>query len=101
MFKSSLKIAWRNLLKDRQFTFLTLFGLATGLACILLIYLWVNDELHVDKFNEKDSQLYQVMKNSTGPTSIETTQNTPGLLASTLATEMPEVQYATAVIPPP
>jgi len=39
MFKNNLKIAWRNLIKDRQFTFLNLIGLSTGLACVVLIYL--------------------------------------------------------------
>ncbi|HEV9035846.1 MAG TPA: ABC transporter permease [Puia sp.] len=100
MFKNSLKLAWRNLLKDRLFTLLNLVGLATGLACTLLIYLWVNDELHMDRFNSDDSRLYQVMKNSPTPTGIETVPNTPGLLASTLARQMPDVEYAVAVIPP-
>ena len=45
MFKIHLKIAWRNLLKDRQFTLLNVLGLSAGLACALLIFLWVNDEL--------------------------------------------------------
>lgn len=46
MLKNYFKIAWRNLLKDSQATFLNLIGLATGLAYVLLIFLWVNDELH-------------------------------------------------------
>src|SRR5882762_10413631 len=99
MFKNNLKIAWRNFLKDRQFTFLNLMGLSTGLACVLIIYLWVNDELHVDRFNEKDEQLFQVMRNTPGANGIETGEQTPGLLADALAKEMPEVEYATAVIP--
>jgi putative ABC transport system permease protein len=36
MIKNYFKIAWRNLIKDRQFTFLNLIGLATSLACVLL-----------------------------------------------------------------
>ncbi|MEP7108292.1 MAG: ABC transporter permease [Ferruginibacter sp.] len=97
MFKHYFKIAWRNLLRDRQFTFLNLMGLSIGLACSILIYLWANDELHVDKFNEKDSQLYQVMH--TNASGIETIENTPGLLAKALADEIPEVEYAASVIP--
>ena len=60
MFKSYIKIAWRNLIKDRQFTFLNLVGLSTGLACALLIWLWITDELNMDKFNAKDQQLAPV-----------------------------------------
>jgi len=63
MLTNYFRIAWRNLRKDRQFTLLNLLGLSTGLACSLLLYLWIADELTVDKFNEKDSQLYQVMVN--------------------------------------
>jgi len=99
MLKNYFKIAWRNLLKDRQFTLLNLIGLSTGLACALLIWLWVTDERNVDKFNEKDSQLYQVMQNIRHENNIETMTYTSGLLAKALATEMPEVEYATTVVP--
>ena len=99
MIKNYFKIAWRNLVKDRQFTFLNLIGLSTGLACTMLIYLWVNDELHVNKFNEKDSRLYQVMPVETTSGNNETLENTPGLLAEALSKEMPEVEYAASVIP--
>jgi putative ABC transport system permease protein len=59
MIKSYFKFAWRNIVKDRQFTVLNLIGLSTGLACSLLIYLWVNDELNVDRFHEKDGRIYR------------------------------------------
>ena len=65
MIKNYFKTAWRNLVKDKQFSFLNLVGLSTGLACSLLIYLWVTDELSIDKFNKKDSRLYQVLKKRT------------------------------------
>jgi putative ABC transport system permease protein len=98
MLKNSFKLAWRNLVKDRQFTLLNLIGLSTGLACALLIYLWVYDELSIDKFNEKDGRLYEAMKtspNSDGTIGMyETTQ---GLLARSLATDMPEIEYAVSV----
>ena len=98
MIKNNIKLAWRNLVKDRQFSILNLLGLSTGLACTLLIYLWVNDELHVDKFNANDSQLYQVLKNgSNGDGTISTDETTQGLLAKTMAAQLPEVKYAVAI----
>ena len=98
MFKNNLKIAWRNLVKDRQFTFLNLLGLSTGLVCTLLIYLWVNDELHVDKYNEKDGQLYQLFKNvPNSDGTIFTSENTQGLLAKSMAADLPEIAYAVSV----
>jgi len=100
MFKYSLKIAWRNILKDRSFTLLNLIGLSTGLACTLLIFLWVHDERSVDQFNENDGRLFQVMANWQTPQGVQTGENTPGLLARTLTADMPEVEYAVPVIPP-
>ena len=99
MFKNYFKIAWRNLIKDKQFTLLNLIGLSTGLASTLMIWLWVSDELNMDKYNRNDAQLYQVMQNIKQDNGIETTENTAGLLANALATEMPEVERATTVVP--
>lgn len=100
MIKNYFKTAWRHLIKDKQFSFLNLLGLSTGLACALLIYLWVNDELTVDKFNVNDSQLYQVMKTYTGSDgNIQVFPTTPGLLGQYMQNELPEVQYATVVRP--
>ena len=98
MIKNYFLIAWRNLLKDRQFTFLNLLGLSTGLACALLIWLWITDERNVDKYNEKDSQLYEVMQNIKHDGMIETTTNTSGLLAKALAAQLPEIEYSTTVV---
>ena len=99
MLKNYLKIAWRNLLKERQFALLNLVGLSTGLACTLLIYLWVNDELHVDHYNVKEEQLYQVMANHPGEGGIKTINHTAGLLANSLKEEMPEVEHAVTILP--
>ncbi|HLK31218.1 MAG TPA: ABC transporter permease [Puia sp.] len=98
MLKNYFKIAWRNLVKQKQFTVLNLLGLSTGLACVLLIYLWVNDELHVDKFSTNDKQLYQVFKNNINADgSVETYSTTQGLLADEMKKSYPEVEHAVQV----
>ena len=99
MLKNYLKIAWRNLLKDRQFTILNLLGLSVGLTCALLIGLWVMDEKSVDKYNEKDARLYQVMTNQKNENGIKTGEYTPGLLAKGLKAEIPEIEYSVGVMP--
>ena len=96
MLKNHFKIVLRRLLKDRQFTFLNLVGLSVGLACTLLIFLWVADELRFDKFHEKEGRIYQVMAQQKNAEGIATAQQTPALLADALAKEMPEVEYAAA-----
>ncbi len=91
MFRHNLLISFRNFKRYKTSFFINLIGLSTGLACALLIYLWVNDELHVDKFHEKDSQLYEVMANHQNSDGIQTWNGTPGLLADALKEEIPGV----------
>jgi len=99
MLKENFKMAGRYLLKDRPFTLLNLLGLSTALACTILIYFWVDDEWHMDKSFEKSDRLFQVLKNAPSPTGTTTDERTPGLLAATLVKEIPEVEYATSVVP--
>ncbi len=101
MMKNYFKIPWRNLIRHKQFTFLNLIGLATGLASALLIYLWVHDDLSIDRFHKNAGQLYQVMGN--GPNAdgeIVTSSYMPILLAKTLKDELPEVEDAASIKPP-
>jgi hypothetical protein len=63
MLRHNLLITYRNFLRYKSSFLINLAGLSTGLACTLLVYLWVNDELHVDKYFENDDRLYQVMEN--------------------------------------
>ncbi len=72
-------------------------GLSTGLACSLLIYLWVADELSMDKFHQNDSRLFRVMERQQLDNGIIVNDKSSGLLAESLAGEMPEIEYATAV----
>jgi putative ABC transport system permease protein len=60
MLRNYLKIAWRNLLKNKTFSFINIIGLASGLACFILIALYVADELSYDRFNQKAARTYRV-----------------------------------------
>ena len=94
MLKHNLTLIYRNFVRAKGFFLINLFGLTTGLACTLLIYLWVRDELTVDKFHQKDSRLFQVMEFQQYADEIMTTTSTPGILAETLKEEIPEIEYA-------
>lgn len=94
MFKNHIKIAWRNFRKDRQFTFLNIIGLSTGLACTLLIYLWVQDERSVDRFHANEDRLYQVMVNVKNSSGIQTIPQTPAHLAAAIEKDIPEAEMA-------
>jgi len=97
MLRNYVKIAFRKLSRDRQFTILNLAGLSTGLACTLLILLWVNNELSIDKFHQNDSQLYRVLGNLPLENELLTLEQTPYPLAQALLQQMPEVERAVSV----
>jgi ABC-type antimicrobial peptide transport system permease subunit len=100
MLKHNLLIAIRTFGRHKSSFLINLIGLSTGLTCSLMIYLWVADELNIDKFNEKDDHLYQVMQNINDSGDILTIEGTQGSLAEALAREIPEVEYAVTVVPP-
>ena len=61
MFLFNLKIAYQNLIRNKGYSFINISGLALGMACTLLLLMWVNHEMSYDKFHEKDKQLFQIV----------------------------------------
>lgn len=94
MLKHYLLIIYRNFLRSKSYFLINLIGLSTGLACTLLIYLWVRDEFGMNKFHQKDARLFEVMEHQQYASEIMTTTSTPGILAETLTQEFPEVEFA-------
>jgi putative ABC transport system permease protein len=99
MLRNYIKIAWRNLIKDKQFTLLNVLGLSAGIACTLLIYLWVHDELSYDKFFDKDSQVFQVMELRGAGENIGLTDESSGLVSEAIKLTNPQIEYAAPVAP--
>ncbi len=66
MFKNYLKIAFRNLHKHKSFSFINVTGLAIGMACVLLISLYIHDELSYDKFHENSDRIFCLTKSASG-----------------------------------
>ena len=100
MFQTNLKIAWRNLTKDTQFTLLNVMGLAAGLACTLLIFLWVDDELSYDGFFANNDRLFQLMEKQTDNGKTGISDGSSGMLADAVKTQFPEVAYAAQLAGP-
>lgn len=94
MFQHNFLITYRNFLRNKSSFFINLTGLSTALACSLLIYLWVADELGYDNFHVNNDRLYQVMANHNKPQGISTFSDTPGLLAEALSEEITGVASA-------
>lgn len=97
MLRHILLITYRSFLRNKSSFLINLIGLSTGLACVLLIYLWVNDELQVDKFHEKDEQLYQVFGKEEFSGKILSSDIMSLPLAEVLVEEIPEVEYAVSI----
>jgi len=95
MFKNYLKIAWRNLLRNKSFSLLNILGLSIGLTVTALILLWVNYEVGFEQFHEKKDRIYQVYNKYEVDGEIWTWNSTPKIMASTIKKDYPEVEEVT------
>jgi len=77
MIRNYLFTAFRNFTKNKFFTFINISGLAIGIACSILILLWVSDELSFDTFHPKADRLYQVWVNTDFDNNIHTWSSLP------------------------
>jgi putative ABC transport system permease protein len=91
MLKNFFKNTFRGLWKNKGYSFLNIFGLAIGIACAGLIFLWVKDEVSYDKFNTKKDRLYYVRENQKYDTYTATFTSTPGIMAPAMKAEIPGI----------
>lgn len=98
MISNYLKIAWRNLWKNKTFSLLNILGLALGMACSLLIMLWLQDEINKDKFHKNGARLYRVMENQFYAGETVTYPSTPGILSQHITKDIPEVEMASQIL---
>ena len=91
MFYSYLKIALRNLWRSSMYSLLNIGGLAMGVACCLLIALYVYDEWTFDRFHRHADTIFRVVEKQTQAGEIYDVAVTPGPLAPTIKADFPEV----------
>ncbi|MGN6266170.1 MAG: ABC transporter permease [Ginsengibacter sp.] len=94
MFKNFFKTTTRSLWKNKGYSFLNIFGLAIGITCAGLIFLWVEDELSFDQFNTKKDQLYFIRENQKYDTYTATFGSTPAPMAPVIKEEIPGIANA-------
>lgn len=92
MIKNYFKTAFRNLWKNKTYSFLNIFGLAVGIACAGLIFLWVEDEISYNDNHQKKDQLYQVLENQAYEGKTYTFSATPGVMAPAMMEELPAIK---------
>ncbi|MCP4725951.1 MAG: FtsX-like permease family protein, partial [bacterium] len=95
MFKNYIKIAIRNIIRHRGYSFINISGLALGMTCCTLIALSVLDEIYYNTFHENTERIYCVGNYQTFEGNVWHVSSTPSLLAPALQDEFPEVTSAT------
>lgn len=95
MLKNFLLVATRNFLRQRFYSFINVFGLSTGLASALFIFLWVNDELGIDAGYKDSDRIYRLLSNlKMSNDEILTWNITPGPMRDAILESVPEVEVA-------
>jgi putative ABC transport system permease protein len=101
MWKNALLVALRNLRKHRGYALINVVGLSVGMACSLLIGLYVRDELSYDRFHDGAADLYRVNWDFDWNGQAGVGPGTPPPLAATFVREIPEVEAAVRLYPAP
>ena len=94
MFENHLKLVLRSMVKHKGYSLINIAGLAAGLACFVLISLWIRFELSYDRFHENSADLYQVIGENRLPNGdLHFFSQTPAALAEALRAERPEIKH--------
>jgi putative ABC transport system permease protein len=91
MVTNYLKIAWRNLMKNKVFSFINIFGLTVGLSCCILISLYIYHESSYDKHHINGDRLYQIGTAFINDGVEETGGNSSAPLGRLMQQEFPEI----------
>lgn len=94
MFKNYLKIAARNLLKHKAYSFINIAGLAMGMTCCIVILLYVQHELSYDSFHQDAKRIYRIFWQSGNPQT-----RTPHPMAQAMVKDFAEVESAVSLSP--
>lgn len=97
MIKNFLKVAWRNLVRKKGFSFINIFGLSIGMASAILIVLWIQNEVSYDQFHEHRDRVYEAWNKAKYDGRVYAWNTTPKMLARTVERELPEVERAVRV----
>lgn len=99
MIQTYLKIAWRNLKKNKTYSFINIFGLSCGLASCMLIALYIRHETGYDRYHKYGSDIYQLASTSgQADGGSRNSANTPAPMAPAMKSDFPEVADATHLL---
>jgi putative ABC transport system permease protein len=92
MLKNYFKIAWRNLLRNKLYSLINIIGLAIGVSCCVLIFLYVQYELSYDTYNTKSDRIFRLTTESHEPNKVVSFAPTSPVISVRLQANFPEVE---------
>ena len=96
MLKNYLKIAWRNLLRNKAYSFINILGLAIGIAASVLIFLYVREESSYDRYHAKADRIFRITADWSNKGDSRIHQlGTPSILARTIREHYPQAESVT------
>jgi putative ABC transport system permease protein len=98
MLRNYALIALRNLMRNKAYSAINIFGLALGVACCLLLTLYMLDEIGYDKHHKQAENLYRIVTEFTSDNDFGKLGSTSPPIAMTIKDEIPEVQSAVRVV---
>lgn len=101
MFKNFVTIAFRNMMRNKAYSFINLAGLSIGIACCLLLALYIQTELNYDKHHKDIDRIYRITSHFHGDMELKALPSCSPPVAMTMRDEVPEVEEAARVISPP
>jgi putative ABC transport system permease protein len=98
MLKNYFKIAWRNLMKNKAFSFINVLGLSTGLVCCMLITLYLLNETSYDRYQKNADNIYQVGTDFIGLGNFKKQPTTPAAMGEIMKSVFPQIQQTTRMV---
>ncbi|MDA3616731.1 ABC transporter permease [Polluticaenibacter yanchengensis] len=92
MLKNYIKVAWRNLIRDKGFSFINITGLAIGMAAAILILLWIQNEMNMDRKYPKSDRIYMMYNRDKFSGELWAWGTTPKIMGTTIKKDYPEVE---------
>lgn len=99
MLKNYITIAFRNLWRNKTFSFINIFGLSVGMAACILITMWVQSEISYDTFHEKSDRIFRVDRKGSWKEKDYHVPATGALYGQALVDEFPEVENSVRLFP--
>lgn len=98
MITNFFKVAYRNFVRNKGFSFINITGLAIGMTAAMLILMWIQNELSYDGFHKNKDRIYEVWNRVAFEGKLECSNTVPAPLARVLEKDLPEVERAVRVI---